>query len=449
MILDCPACGAALIYDPESGKMKCESCSNLYETFELQEDYIRRGEAEARHEEARKKNLMQGIAEEDSSDNSIISYSSNKEPSFNPESSFDNPIYDHSSDNNKELDLGNNSEEDTMECNIYTCSSCGAEIMVNNLEVSTFCAYCGQPTLIFSRIENAKKPKYILPFSVTKERAIALVKEKFDTGFFVPDEIKNLNPERVRGIYVPYWLFDIHYEDKVLLRGTVGSGKNATTYRYYRAATSDFDKIGIDGSKQLNDTISRKLNPYYPGYMKDFSMEYLSGFYADKYDENIDKLKAQAILRAKSTFENEIKRSVAASNVQIIKNSPKFDITAMHYALYPAWFLTFNNNGTPYTLLINGQTEKLVGSVPYDKQKAKNYFFILGFFLTILIWCILFPTLLALRVAVPSAFLSIIIMVIMPLKYGIQNLNKIKHSRQLSALSITNEYVKNRQGADI
>ena len=446
MILDCPACGAALIYDPESGKMKCESCSNLYETFELQEDYIRRGEAEARHEEARRKNLMQDIADEDSLDDSINSYAASREPSFNPESSFDNPIYDHSSDNNKELDLGNSTEDDTMECSIYTCSSCGAEIMVNDLEVSTFCAYCGQPTLIFSRIENAKKPKYIIPFSVTKEKAIALVKEKFDNGFFVPDEIKNLNPERVRGIYIPYWLFDIHYEDKAFLKGTVGSGKNATTYRYYRAATSDFDKIGIDGSKQLNDIISRKLNPYYPGYMKDFSMEYLSGFYADKYDDDLDKLKAQAILRAKNTFEGELKQSVAASNVQIIKNSPTFNITDMNYALYPAWFITFNDNGTPYTLLINGQTEKLVGSVPYDKEKAKKYFLILSFFLVILIWCIIFPFFLAIKMFDPITLATLMVVGIAPFKQGISNLKKLKESRHLTALSITNEYVKSRQG---
>lgn len=446
MILDCPACGAALVFDPESGKMKCESCSNLYETFELQEDYIRRGEAEARHEEARRKNLMQDIANKDSLDDSINSYAASREPSFNPESSFDNPIYDHSSDNNKELDLGNSTEDDTMECSIYTCSSCGAEIMVNDLEVSTFCAYCGQPTLIFSRIENAKKPKYIIPFSVTKERAIALVKEKFDKGFFVPDEIRNLNPERVRGIYIPYWLFDIHYEDKAFLKGTVGSGKNATTYRYYRAATSDFDKIGLDGSKQLNDTVARKLNPYYPGYIKDFSMEYLSGFYADKYDDDLDKLKAQAILRAKNTFEGELKRSVAASNVQIIKNSPTFSITDMSYALYPAWFITFNDNGTPYTLLINGQTEKLVGSVPYDKERAKIYFFILSFFLMVLIWCIIFPFLLAIKMFDPITLATLMVVGIAPFKQGISNLKRLKESRHLTALSITNEYVKNRQG---
>ena len=31
----------------------------------------------------------------------------------------------------------------TMDCNVYICNSCGAEIIINDTEVSTFCVYCG------------------------------------------------------------------------------------------------------------------------------------------------------------------------------------------------------------------------------------------------------------------------------------------------------------------
>ncbi len=49
MILNCPACGAALIFDPETGKMKCESCNNLYESYQLQEDIKRQADRELKH----------------------------------------------------------------------------------------------------------------------------------------------------------------------------------------------------------------------------------------------------------------------------------------------------------------------------------------------------------------------------------------------------------------
>ena len=103
--------------------------------------------------------------------------------------------------------------EDTMECNIYTCTACGAELAVNGVESSTFCAYCGQPTIVFSRVSSEIKPNYILPFSITKEQAVASIRNQLKKGFFISNEIKNFSVERVRGIYIPYWLFDIHYAD--------------------------------------------------------------------------------------------------------------------------------------------------------------------------------------------------------------------------------------------
>ena len=439
MILDCPACGAALVFDPETGKMKCESCSNLFETFELQEDYIKKGEREIKNVKAREKDLL---------GTSDMSVNRDKSPveaartSFNPESSFDNPVYDHASDENETIP-GFNGE--TMECSIYTCSACGAEIMVNDIEVSTFCSFCGQPTLVFSRMAEAKKPRYILPFSVTKEKAMSLIKDNFANGYFVPDDIKNLKPERVRGIYIPYWLFDIHYEDLQLLSGEVGSGKNSRTYYYTRKAECNFDKLAFDGSERLNDTVSRKLNPYHTAYLKDFSAEYLSGFYADFFDVEPEKLKAQALLRAQSTFDNEIKRSVSASKVSIIKKKPSFTIDKIHYALFPAWFVTFLNEGKPYTLLVNGQTEKLVGSVPFDKEKVIKTVMILGFFLTVLIWCLLYPFLLAKRMPFNFHYLSGIIMAIPFYKIGSENFKQVKESRELTALKQTDQYVKNRQ----
>ncbi len=442
MILNCPACGAALIFDPETGKMKCESCNNLYESYQLQEDIKRQADRELKHSPDTDSTSTQ------LSDASDSNKRQQKPVSFNPESSFDNPIYDHASDHNEQLDNPDISDDETMECSIYTCTACGAEIMVNDIEVSTFCSYCGQPTLIFSRVVNAKKPRYIIPFSVTKERAAALIKETFANGELVPDDVKNIKMDRVRGIYIPYWLYDIHYEDRQLLQGTVGSGKNSQTFFYSRKAECNFEHLAMEASQRLNDVVSRKLNPYHAAYMKDFSVEYLSGFYSDMFDVDLDRLKGQAILRAQSTFDNEMKRSVAASKVQILKKKPSFEITHTDYALYPAWFFTFRSEGRPYTLLVNGQTEKVVGSVPYDKGKAVKSFLLLGVFFSVIVWCVLYPYFLMMKPAYVTPLFSGLIMAIVPLKYGIETLKSVKSSTHLTTLASTEQYVKDRQGGN-
>ena len=48
------------------------------------------------------------------------------------------------------------------------------------------------------------------------------------------------------------------------------------------------------------------------------------------------------------------------------------------YALLPVWFLTFRYEDKPYTILVNGQTGKMVGAVPFVKKKAFTVFGILA-----------------------------------------------------------------------
>ena len=39
----------------------------------------------------------------------------------------------------------------------------------------------------------------------------------------------------------------------------------------------------------------------------------------------------------------------------------------------PVWILTTRYDDKPYTFMMNGQTGKMVGSLPYDKVKSYEY----------------------------------------------------------------------------
>ena len=82
-------------------------------------------------------------------------------------------------------------ESQAMTCDIYGCTACGAEIMVKDTEVSTFCAYCGQPTIVFNRVSKERKPDGIIPFKITRDEAIGRIRKWLAKGKFVPKEIKN------------------------------------------------------------------------------------------------------------------------------------------------------------------------------------------------------------------------------------------------------------------
>lgn len=94
--------------------------------------------------------------------------------------------------------------------NLYECTSCGARLMVKSTETSSFCAYCGQPMILVDRVKDELEPDLIIPFGISQKRAEQLIRDRFCKGWFVPDEIKKFEIDKIRGIYIPYWLASYH-----------------------------------------------------------------------------------------------------------------------------------------------------------------------------------------------------------------------------------------------
>ena len=265
----------------------------------------------------------------------------------------------------------------TIKMQILHCNACGAELAVNDVEASSFCAYCGQATVVMDRVDDYLQPDYILPFKVTKEQAELTIRNKISEGFFIPDGIKQFEVEKLRGIYVPFWLFDVFYGDDQYWKYTVKQGKSSVTRYSHRLGECHFQKMTLDASRNLNDDSSQRLEPYNVKELQPFEAAYLSGFYSDRFDVGTEDLKSLAYSRAKVLYDDEAKKTVKHSGAKLHYSNPVRAVTKEEYALLPVWFLTFRYENMPYTILVNGQTKKMVGAVPYVKKKAIALFAIL------------------------------------------------------------------------
>lgn len=384
MVFDCPNCAAALKFNPTLGKMQCTGCGSLFEMEQFDD----------------KKEATAAAYEE---------------------------------------------QYETMECNIYSCTACGAEIAVNGVETSTFCSYCGQPAIVFSRVSSAKKPKYIIPFSITKEQAVDTIRQKLASGFFIPKEIQHFEIERVRGIYVPFWLYDIYYEDCQYLKGRVKRGKHTYTKYFYREANCHFGNLTLDGSIQLNDESSQRLEPYYMNGLKPFDMGYLSGFYADCYDMDTAAIKLLALKRTKQLFDKQVQNTVHASSVEIIAYKPTYQIQKIDYAMFPVWFMTFRYQNEPYTILVNGQTRKVIGAVPFHKGKVAACFWLTGIIASLLSTFVVWGMLMSGDEDIGEMIVTLLIIAGFMIATANATFSKVKKSIALSKSSATNRFVKNRQ----
>ncbi|MGN0430815.1 MAG: hypothetical protein ACI4EQ_00495 [Lachnospiraceae bacterium] len=394
MEIKCPNCVAALVFDATSGKMQCKYCGSFFTMADIEDQMKEAEEAQS------------------------------------------------------EKETENDKETDTMQCNIYACTSCGAELAVNGVETSTFCAYCGQPTIVFSRVSETLKPEVIIPFAIQKQQAVNAIRSRFNRGYFIPKEVKEFEVDRVRGIYIPYWLFDSYYYDRQLIKGTVGSGKSSRTKYFMREADCQFSKVSLDASANLSDDSSQRLEPYDMRGLREFEIGYMSGYYSDRYDRSKEDLRGLAAQRTKELFDGQMMESCNARSKSVVVSNPQIQIQKETYAMLPAWFMTFRYKENPYTMLVNGQTGKVVGAVPYDSVKVKTT--AIAIFLLTLIISI--PLGIAFCTAaffdgesLLKMFVGAICLMGVMVSVGFGNLKKLRRSETLTASQKMNRYAHERQ----
>lgn len=61
------------------------------------------------------------------------------------------------------------------------------------------------------------------------------------------------------------------------------------------------------------------------------------------------------------------------------------EIENIELVLMPAWFVVFHHEEESYTIMVNGQTGKVVGAVPMNTKKASTIFVVASVTLSVLI----------------------------------------------------------------
>lgn len=352
----CPGCGNTMEYSPYEQKMHCAYCGSKYTVDELNAMLGRTG-------------LYEGVGNIGNPDVIMQQQSIPVQPEAIQQ---------------KEAERAHA----TIQMKILRCNACGAELAVNGVESSSFCVYCGQATVVMDRVEDYLQPDYIIPFRITKDQAEAMIRGRLAQGRYIPEEIKNFKVDKLRGIYIPFWLYDMYYGDDQYWRYTVRRGKSTVTRYAHRTGDCLFKRMTLDASRNFNDDSSQRLEPYSMRELQEFDPAYLSGFYSDRFDMGTADLDGLAVRRAKGLFDDNVKETIKHSDAKLQTGTPVHKVLKREYALLPVWFMTFRYENKPYTMLVNGQTGKMVGAVPFVKRKVYTMFGILA-----VLFCALFAIL--------------------------------------------------------
>ena len=225
---------------------------------------------------------------------------------------------------------------------------------------------------------GALRPDLVIPFKLDKEAAKASLKAYYKGKKLLPRVFAEENHiDEIKGIYVPFWLFDTNPDANMRYRATrvrawADAQYNYTETSYYsvlRGGNLRFEAVPVDGSTKMDDNIMESLEPFNLDDAVDFQTAYLAGYLADKYDVDAEQSIERANARIKSSTEQNFARTVVGySSVMPEASNVRFNSGKARYAMYPVWLLNTTWNGQRYTFAMNGQTGKFVGDLPVDKK---------------------------------------------------------------------------------
>lgn len=322
VIYQCPNCGGPLKFDPEKQKYACEFCLSVFTQENL----------EAWEKEKKGAQVQKGV-----------------------------PV-------------------------LYTCPSCGAELVTDETTAATFCYYCHNPVILSRRLTGEYHPDYVIPFSIDRKKAEALFARWIGKKKFVPKAFYSKEQiEKLSGVYFPYLLYSCQAEGsldatginvKVWVSGDLRYTETST-YRVGRQGSMPVKFVPRNGLKKADHQLANQVLPFETEKLMPFSMSYLSGFLAERRDVDEKELEDEVEKEVRRFAESSIRRSVTSYDTvkvqhkEIVLKNQKWE-----YALFPVWAITYRSyaKDKPYYFVINGQTGKVSGKLPTDKGKLSVLF---------------------------------------------------------------------------
>jgi DNA-directed RNA polymerase subunit RPC12/RpoP len=336
----CPNCLAGLRFDGVTGQLACDSCGNRFDVALIEQLFADKEQA---------------------------AVSAGTEPRW-------------------DISLtGNYSAEEAARLRGYSCPSCAAEIICDDTTAATSCPYCGNPTVVPGQLSNQLRPDYVIPFRLDKNAAVEALKGYYKGKKFLPKNFGDANHvQEIKGVYVPFWLYDGETDASMRFRGTKSrsytSGDYRVTetdhYRLLREGSVAFEKVPVDGSSKMPNAHMDSIEPFNYGDLRPFSTAYMPGFLADKYDEDAEFCSRRANERIRNSTE-QVMRSTITGYSTVTREYSSINLISgdVKYALFPVWLLSTKWKGKDFLFAMNGQTGKLIGDLPVDKGRYWGWFF--------------------------------------------------------------------------
>ncbi|MDO5476022.1 MAG: hypothetical protein Q4F43_02790 [Eubacteriales bacterium] len=379
----CPACTGPLHFDGKIGKLKCDYCGSTYTVEEVEKLFAAKNESavQAKEKEDRKAEAAASTA---AAASAAAAPAGKEQTGSGSQTAAASAVPSSGSGSVAGKTDPSGWGSDAAKMRAYNCTSCGAELICDTTTAATQCPYCGNNTIIPGQFAGTQKPDYVIPFQYEKKDAINALKNYYKGKTLLPGSFNSSNHlEEIKGVYVPFWLYSGHVDargrydakqDETFIQGEY----EVTRSRHYeveREGTISFHRIPVDASSKMPDDLMDSIEPFDYKAITEFSLAYMPGYLANKYDVSAKECGKRAGERARNTAEDALRDTVTGySSVSTRTHDEKIHSEKTEYAVLPVWLLSTKWEGQNFLFAMNGQTGRMIGNLPISKAKQALWF---------------------------------------------------------------------------
>jgi hypothetical protein len=269
---------------------------------------------------------------------------------------------------------------------ILHCNSCGAEIAVEEDDLTAICPFCSSNHVnIRASTSDLLRPRHLIPFKIQVDTVREKARQWLGKGWYHPKDLaSSAAADRFKGIYLPFWTFDAkihsnwkaeigyereeHYYD---INDKTWKTRIVIDWRWREGQISEnINNLLISGSSHLSQIILERVYPYDLSDLVTYSPDFLAGWQAHAYDINLTDAWEDGKARMRETARQACYNDINSAHVRNFSMTADFNNEAWRYILLPVYLASYQFEGKIFQMLANGQTGLIAGQKPVEWWKV-------------------------------------------------------------------------------
>ena len=237
-----------------------------------------------------------------------------------------------------------------------SCSGCGAEVVFEENEALSSCAFCGRNLVRTEYLDPKDMPESVIPFGITEKEAAEKLRDWCRMNRNKPEARKLLPliPE-LKGFYLPY----------MLVRGPVHlTVSRMDSDRSYKCE-GFMENAFVNCSEQLDNLLLDGMEPFNEKELREFDLAYVAGQRVKIPDIGPANLKWRIREEVAECYTPAVRKTLETKAVEI---SPSIDSVVELPVLLPVYYICRDD----LMAAVNGQT----GKVSVRALKESHYYFL-------------------------------------------------------------------------